>query len=92
MPQNEAGDEKEANDDLYSEKGREELIEGEDEITAIDEGFMRGYDEGERVTDCANCARMLPDHPIEEEFAGEMHFFCSSSCAEEYGEKRLNES
>lgn len=83
------GDEREvADEDIYSESGREDLIEDEDEITDVDEGFMRGYEEGERTAICANCKKLLGDDFIEQVFDDETYRFCSSECAHAFAEKK----
>ncbi len=46
-------------EDIYSTTGREELMENEDEITDVDEGFMQGYEEGEKIAECAHCKKIL---------------------------------
>ena len=38
-----ADDQEKATKDIYDEESREEMLEG-DEITATEEGFMRGFD------------------------------------------------
>lgn len=83
------GKEKEDEDGIYSEEGREELIEEEDEITDLDEGFMKGYDEGEKAAVCANCGHALGDKFVEEEFNGEVYRFCSDECASEFEERKV---
>ncbi len=71
---------------IYSEEGREELMEDEDEITDLDEGFMQGYEEGEKLSECCNCGKVLKDKTVEEEIDGELLRFCSSECASAYDE------
>ncbi len=77
--------------DVYSEEGREELIDEEDEITDIDEGFMKGYEEGERVAECSNCKKALGKEIVVEEFDDETFRFCSDDCAMEFAQKRVKE-
>ena len=77
----EKGDEEE---DIYSEAGREELMEKEDEITDVDEGFMQGYDEGEKIAECPGCGKVLMEKVVEREIDGEVYRFCSDECASEY--------
>ncbi len=74
-------------DGLYSEEGREELMEEEDEITNVDEAFMEGYEEAEKVAECAMCKKMLDRNMIEEEMNGTVYRFCSSKCASQFEEK-----
>lgn len=82
-------EEKEDRDeDIYSDEGREELMDEEDEITDIDEGFMQGYEQGEKAAVCANCGRVLDEDFVEQEFHEEMYRFCSGDCANEYAERK----
>ena len=83
LPEDKQGDE-----DIYSNTGREELIDEEDEITDVDEGFMKGYEEGEKTTVCPNCHKLLEDDVVEQEFDEETYRFCSSDCATAFAEKR----
>lgn len=76
-------------EDIYSEKGAEDLLEDEDEIDDIDEGFMKGYNEGEKVAVCANCKKVLEGGVVEEDVDDETLRFCSTECATAYEEKRL---
>lgn len=69
---------------IYTEEGREELIEDEDEITDVDEGFMKGYEEEEKMSECCQCGKVLGGEVVEEEFDGDVLRFCSSKCASEY--------
>lgn len=71
---------------IYSKEGREELMEKEDEITDVDEGFMKGYNEyGSGTSRCKNCKTILEGHEtIEHEFKGISCKFCSQHCLTEY--------
>lgn len=80
----ERGDKEE---DIYTESGREELLEEEDEINEVEEGFMEGYASGERTFACAHCHKILAENPIEEEFSGKLCRFCSSVCVTKYEER-----
>tara|TARA_Y100000310_G_scaffold343159_1_gene449546 strand:+ start:59958 stop:60233 length:276 start_codon:yes stop_codon:yes gene_type:complete len=73
--------------DLYSEKGREELAE-DDEIDEIEEGFMQGYEGGDRLAKCAICKKILADDFVEEEFEEEIYRFCTDEHAEAYKRKK----
>ena len=73
--------------DIYSEEGREELLEEEDEISDLDEGFMKGYDKGENMAVCSECSTVLKQDIIEEEFDDEIYRFCSEKCASKYEKK-----
>ena len=78
----------ERDDDVYSDP--EELLEDEDELDDVDEGFMKGYNESEVVVKCANCKKMIEDQVIGEEFDDELLKFCSQKCLNEYEEKKLS--
>jgi hypothetical protein len=89
MKEMEMGDKEE---DIYSDEGREELIDEEDEITDVDEGFMKGYDEEEKTAECTNCgALLINENIVEEEIDDRMYRFCSSECATEYESKKNKE-
>jgi len=79
-------------EDIYSDAGREELMEDEDEITDIDEGFMKGYEEEEKIAECPNCGALLVNEKVvEEEIGDETFMFCSSECASEFEQKKQKE-
>ena len=80
----EIGDKEE---DIYSKEGREELLEDEDEISDVDEGFMKGYDEGQKMAECCTCRKVLDKDIVEEELDDEVYRFCSSKCASAFEEK-----
>ena len=69
---------------VYSEEARGELLE-DDEITSEEEGFMQGY-ENPDVAKCAFCHKPLidPESVVERVINGQVHYFCSEECAEEY--------
>lgn len=75
-------------EDVYTEEGREELIE-EGVINDVEEGFAEGYEHGERKTQCQQCGKLLVDENfVEKEFDDDTYRFCSDSCAENYSKKR----
>lgn len=80
-------EEKDVEENVYSEAGRKELMEDEDEITDLDEGFMKGYDEGSKMAKCPVCNKVLEDDFIEREIDGEMYRFCSEEHAEKFAKK-----
>lgn len=80
----ESGDKEE---DIYTEEGRE-VAEDDDTITNEEEGFMKGYDEGDRAVKCANCKKILEEDFIEEEVDGESYHFCSERCAERFKRRK----
>ncbi len=70
---------------IYSEEGREELMESEDEITSTDEGFMKGYNESAESMKCASCKVTLEGHEvIEKDFKGKHYKFCSQHCLTQF--------
>ncbi len=73
-------------EDVYFDEGREHLLE-DDEIDELEEGFMKGYEEGSKMSKCANCGKILEAEFVEEEFHDEVHRFCSEECATKF-EKR----
>jgi hypothetical protein len=67
-------------EDVYSEPGRAELLDA-DEISAEEDGFMKGYYGGEKTAKCARCGKPLLDDCVEKEISGEEYRFCSERCA-----------
>ena len=72
--------------DFYSDEKKEESVE-DDEIDELEEGFMQGYDGGERLAKCALCKKVLTDEFVEEEINGEVYRFCSEEHADVYKHK-----
>jgi len=71
-------------EDVYTEKGREELIEN-DEISDAEEGFVQGFEEEEKLVECANCKKILVTEDfVEKNIDEDIIRFCSDECAEEY--------
>ena len=77
--------ETEDGDDIYEEKERDKLEE-EDEITPTEEAFMEGYEEEEKVAECAKCKTPLLEMKgaVEREYKGKHYRFCSEKCAGSY--------
>jgi len=70
---------------IYSEDGHEDLMDNEDEITDIDEGFMKGYDEEPESRRCKNCNKRLDDDEvIPKEVDGKIYKFCSQHCLTQF--------
>jgi hypothetical protein len=70
---------------IYSEEGREDLMENEDQITDVDEGFMKGYEDYKKPTKCSNCKASLEGHEvIEKDFKRKIYRFCSRHCLTEF--------
>ncbi|MBU0461263.1 MAG: DUF2116 family Zn-ribbon domain-containing protein [Nanoarchaeota archaeon] len=80
-------EEGELDEDVYTEEGRENLLE-DDEIEEWEEGFMEGADELGQQGKCASCGGVLDmDNTVEEELEGELRWFCSERCAERFRKK-----
>lgn len=76
----------EKNEDVYSEEGRENLLD-DDEIDAEEEGFMEGAEGRGQLAKCDQCHKVLSDDPdktVELEIDGELFLFCSDRCAEKF--------
>ena len=72
--------------DIYSEKGREDLVES-GEISAAEEGFMEGAHDGGQGGKCRNCGKPIGDDFIETEIEGEYYRFCCDECLEKFKKK-----
>ena len=77
--------EPEEEDDIYEEKERDQEEE-DDEISPTEEAFMEGYEEEEKVAECAQCKKSLLEvkSAVEREFKGKHYRFCSEKCAKGY--------
>jgi len=74
----------EKDEDVYDETGREKLVE-DAEIEPREEGFSEGYEGRGKHSTCAACGKVLDeDSTMEREIEGELMWFCSDSCAENY--------
>jgi len=82
--------EEEIGDNIYSEEGREEQLE-DDEIDDVEQGFMQGYEQGDRLAKCALCKKILSDRYVEEEIDGETYHFCCENHAELFIKKQQEE-
>jgi len=73
--------------DVYSEEGREHLVE-DGEMEAWEEGFMEGANMDGQKGKCANCGGVLfRGSTHEKEIKDENRFFCCVKCVEEYEKK-----
>ena len=79
-------DNDEDEEDIYEDKSREGMLE-DDDITAEDEGFMKGYEQEKSMAECARCHKILVRDFIEMEVGDETLRFCSEKCAEKYKPK-----
>lgn len=77
-------------EDIYSEEGREDLVE-DDEISPTEEGFMEGAHDDGQGAKCRRCGKILTDDFIERMIGDEIYRFCSEECAERYVEERERE-
>mgnify|MGYP001323913226 CR=1 FL=1 len=82
----------EDNTGIYSEEGREKMKYDDDTITNVDEGFMQGYDEEDKLSECSYCGTILEDNIVEEKFDEELYRFCSRECATNYESKHKSKS
>ena len=80
----------EEEEDLYTEGGTEEAMEA-DEIDELEEGFMKGYEGGDRLAKCALCKKPLQQTFVEEELNGDMYRFCSEEHADAFIRKATKE-
>lgn len=71
--------------DIYSEEGREELLEGGG-IRPEEAGFMEGASGLGQGAKCRRCGKILKEYEdvFEQEVEGEIYRFCSKKCADKY--------
>ena len=69
--------------DVYDEETRNKLEE-DAEITPQEEGFMEGYDEGAKSSNCPKCGAVIVEKEkvVEREIKGGHYMFCSERCAD----------
>lgn len=73
----------EQEEDVYTEEGREEMLET-DEIEPWEEGFAEGAEGRGELATCAHCNKVLGDDKekvVERKYNNELMFFCSENCA-----------
>ena len=75
-------------EDVYTKEGSE-LLESDDEINELEEGFMEGYiqsGDGKdgHVAKCSNCGKIIKDKFVEMQIKKEIFRFCSTSCADKF--------
>ena len=69
--------------DVYTEEGREALVE-DDEVEAWEEAWSEGAEGKGSKGVCAHCGKPLSqeeDDVVEREIDGELAWFCSDKCA-----------
>ena len=76
-------EEEEKKEDVYSEEGREKLVDS-DEISPEEEGFMEGADADGQGAKCRVCGKPILDKTIEKEVDGNIYWFCSEKCATKF--------
>lgn len=71
--------------DVYDEETRDKLEE-DAEITPREEGFMEGYDEGAKSSNCPKCGKVIveKENVVEREIKDEHYMFCSQHCADRF--------
>jgi hypothetical protein len=74
-------------DDIYNEDALDEETEN-DEIDALEEGFMKGYDK-ESMLRCDQCGQELAENFRRVEIDGNLYRFCSKKCLEEFEESLI---
>lgn len=74
--------------DIYSDEGREDLVE-DDAIEPWEEGFMRGAEGLGQDAKCRRCGKIFlgPESVMETKVDGELMRFCSEECIEKYKER-----
>ena len=76
----------EKDEDVYNETSSE-ILEENDEISDLEEGFVEGYQED--LSKCALCGKIIKsDEPVELEIKGGHYMFCSSEHAEAFKRKQ----
>ena len=70
--------------DVYTEEGREELME-DDEISPAEEGFAKGAEGKGSYAKCAHCGKILVSNQksIIREINNKQEVFCSDNCAKD---------
>ena len=71
------------NGDGASEQGTIE----EGAVDSSEAAFMHGYNaDGDNVKECEECGGSIQEDEVSKEIEGEVHIFCSKTCAEEFTE------
>lgn len=76
-------DENTRDEDVYTEEGREELLE-DGEVSAVEQAWTEGAEGKGHKGVCAHCGKPLSqeeDEVIEREIDGELVWFCGNECA-----------
>ncbi|MFH1849824.1 MAG: hypothetical protein ABH879_06585 [archaeon] len=88
VPFRDAEEEETSEPEVYTEEGRESLVE-DDEIEPWEEGFMEGACGKGHGAKCETCGKIFigPEDVVETEIQGEVRRFCSQECADKYGQE-----
>jgi len=72
---------------VYSEEGRDSLVE-DDAMEPWEQGFMEGAEDDGQGAKCRRCGKGLmgPESIIEKEIDNKIYRFCSEECAEKFEE------
>ena len=76
-------------EDVYTEEGREKLVEV-GEISPAEAGFMEGAEDKGELGNCATCGKPIGEARetvIERKIKGELYWFCCNDCAENFKKK-----
>lgn len=75
-------------EDVYDKESRDEMVENA-EMSLKEEAFMEGAEDDGQKGKCRNCGKALLDFDtVEKELEGEVCWFCSDNCVEEYENKK----
>jgi hypothetical protein len=85
IPEENYAEEEEADEEVYSSKGRSKLVE-DDEISPWEAAFMEGADMGGQQAKCRKCGKMLDraHRVVEKAINNELHRFCSDTCLDKF--------
>jgi len=81
----------EKEEQVYDDEARESLLE-DDEIEPWEEGFMEGAEMDGQDAKCKKCGGVVTkENAVEKRIAGEVCYFCSNKCLEEYEKEHKEE-
>ncbi|MFC1741384.1 hypothetical protein ACFL3V_02525 [Nanoarchaeota archaeon] len=77
-------------EEVYTEAGREKLVE-DGEMSPEEAGFMEGAEDDGEQGKCQNCGAAMLDaeNTFETKIEGKTYWFCSEHCLEKFKEKKL---
>jgi len=87
MKKDESTSDSEDIEKIYSDEGRDSLVE-DDAMEPWEQGFMEGAENDGQGAKCRRCGKILlgPDSIVEKEIDGTVYRFCSEECAEKFEE------